>query len=190
MSLLRRKTDYGRVLPTHRWQGRSRLRRLWDALKWWLATALLVGVLWYFLGGTQRIGPEQLPPPSSAEMIQPPFTRCGRGRAANCVVDGDTIMVGQRTIRVIGIDAPEIHPPRCPDEAAKGEAAANELLRLANQAPLTLAGPQPPVRDEYGRELRHLLRARADGTVQSLADDLVAGQFVRPYLRGPRDPWC
>lgn len=176
------------VLPAHQWRGESRLRRLWNALRWWLATALLVGALWYFLG-TSRIGPDKLRD-GPQEVLKGPFTRCDKGRSLTCVVDGDTIMIGQRTVRVIGIDAPEIHPPRCPDEAAKGEAATQQLLALMNQGPVTLAGPTPPVRDEYGRELRHLLRARADGSVQSLADDLVTSGHVRPYLRGPRDPWC
>lgn len=176
------------VLPTRQWRGESRLRRLWNALRWWLATALLVAALWYFWGST-RIAPEHLPD-GPQQVLKGPFTRCGRGRSVTCVVDGDTIMIGQRTVRVIGIDAPEIHPPRCPDEGAKGEAAARHLLALMNQGPVTLAGPTPPVHDEYGRELHHLLRARSDGSVQSLADDLVASKLVRPYLRGPRDPWC
>lgn len=118
------------------------------------------------------------------------FVRCGQRGSANCVPDGDTIIMGPRRIRIIGIDAPELHPSRCPAEAQRGEAAANQLLALVNQGPFTLAGPNPPVRDEYGRELHHLLRARSDGSVQSLADDLVATGTVRPYLRGPRDPWC
>jgi len=99
-------------------------------------------------------------------------------------------MIGQRTIRVIGIDAPEIHPARCAEEARLGEAAAQRLLELVNQGPFTLAGPEPVVHDEYGRELRHLLRARPDGLVQSLADDMVASGTARAYLRGPRVPWC
>lgn len=186
--LRRRRPDYGKVLPGHRWRGEGRGRRLWNAVKWWLGAALLIGLCWHFLG-SQRIAPEQLPA-SGGEVIQGPFVRCGKGRAAGCVADGDTILIGKRTIRIIGIDAPELHPARCPAEAAKGEAAAELLLKLVNQGPFTLAGPQPVVHDEYGRELRHLLRARPDGTVQSIADDLVASGLVRAYLRGPRDPWC
>jgi endonuclease YncB( thermonuclease family) len=116
--------------------------------------------------------------------------RCGQGRAAGCVPDGDTLIIGTRKIRIIGIDAPELHPSRCPAEAEQGEAAAQALLMLVNQGPFTLAGPSPVVRDEYGRELRHLLRVRPDGSVQSIADDLVATGTVRPYLHGTRDPWC
>ena len=188
MAWPRRNNGYGKVLPTRRWQGRSRGARLWAALKWWLGAAVLVGAAWYFLTDN-RIGPTTMPAGPSQE-VRGPFVRCGQGRAAGCVVDGDTIIIGNRTIRLIGIDAPEIHPARCPEEARLGEAATIELLRLVNQGPFTLAGPEPAVHDEYGRELRHLLRARPDGSVQSIADDLVATGAVRPYLRGPRVPWC
>ena len=184
--MLRRRSSP--VLPDHRWRGDSRLRRLWNALRWWLGAAVLVTAMWYVIG-QQRIGPAAIPP-GPHEVLAGPFTRCGKGRAVSCVIDGDTIMVGQRTIRVIGIDAPEVHPARCPAEAQQGEAATLLLVTLLNQGPVTLAGPSPPVHDEYGRELKHLLRAGPDGSVQSLADDLVASKLVRPYLRGPRDPWC
>ncbi len=188
MAWPRRRNDFGRVLPTSRWQGQSRWRRLWAALKWWLGAALLVALCWYFLADT-RIGPETMPEGPS-EQVRGPFVRCGKGRAAGCVIDGDTLQIGNRTIRVIGIDAPEIHPSRCAEEARLGEAAAQRLLELVNQGPFTLAGPDPVVHDEYGRELRHLLRARPDGSVQSLADDMVASGTARAYLRGPRVPWC
>lgn len=186
--MLRRRPSPRPVLAAYRWSGQSRWLRFWNALRWWLGAAMLLGAMWYVMS-QQRIAPPTTPD-ASQEVLKGPFTRCGRGRAMTCVVDGDTIMSGQRTIRVIGIDAPEIHPPRCPAEAQQGEAAAQMLLTLMNQGPVALAGPAPPVHDEYGRELRHLLRARADGSVQSIADDLVRSGLARPYLRGARDPWC
>ena len=189
MAWPRRSSTTRPVLPAHRWQGLTRGQRFWRASKPWLGTALLVGLAWYFFGGPQRIAPETVPA-GPIEVIAGPFTRCGKGRAVNCVIDGDTIMLGQLTIRVIGIDAPEVHPARCADEARLGEAATVRLLALVNAGPLMLAGPTPPVHDEYGRELHHLLRARADGTVQSIADDMVASGTARAYLRGSRAPWC
>lgn len=188
MAWPRRRPGYGRVLPTHRWQGQSRWVRFRNGLKWWLGAALLSGLCWYFLTDT-RIGPTELPIGPS-EQVNDTFVRCGQRGSSNCVPDGDTILLGRRRIRIIGIDAPELHPSRCLAEAQQGEKAANQLLKLVNQGPFTLAGPSPAGFDEYGRELKHLLRARPDGTVQSLADDLVASGLVRPYLRGPRDPWC
>ena len=184
----RSRSDYGRVLPTHQWQGLTRGQRFWRALRPWLAVAVIALLSWFLLG-PQRIGPEEMPT-GPAEVITGPFTRCGQGRSPNCVPDGDTIRIGSRSIRIIGIDAPELHPARCEAEAKLGEAAAQQLLALVNQGPFTLAGPTPPVHDDYGRELRHLLRARPDHSVQSIADEMVASGKARAYLRGPRDPWC
>ncbi len=189
MPWFRRRSDYGRVLPRHQWQGVSRSRRAWNALKWWLGAMLIAGLAWYYLGAVGRIGPPTMPPGPS-ERIDAKFTRCGPQRAENCVVDGDTIKLGARAVRIIGIDAPEIHPARCPDEQAKGDASVELLLAMVNAGPFTLAGPYPPVHDQFGRELRHLLRARADGSVQSIADDMVAAGLARPYLNGSRNPWC
>lgn len=186
MAWPRRRSGYGRVLPTHRWQGLSRTRRLWNALRWWLGAALLVALSWYFLG--QNPPPE--PPRADSERIAQRFVVCGQGGSSACAPDGDTIIVGARHIRIIGIDAPELHPARCPAEQAQGEAARTTLLALLNQAPFFLTGPVPTVRDEYGRELHNLVRVRPDGTVQSIADEMIAAKLARPYLRGPRYPWC
>ena len=41
------------------------------------------------------------------------FTRCGPGRGHACVIDGDTIKLGDRKIRIIGIDTPEVDA-QCP----------------------------------------------------------------------------
>src|SRR5215207_7765118 len=57
------------------------------------------------------------------ERVSESFTRCGPGRGHACVVDGDTFKLGTRKVRIIGIDAPETHPPQCAREAALGEAA-------------------------------------------------------------------
>jgi hypothetical protein len=70
---VRRRADYGRVLPLHQWQGISRRRRIWNALRWWLGAALVAGIAWYWLGGAQRIGPASMPPGPS-ERIDAKFT--------------------------------------------------------------------------------------------------------------------
>lgn len=185
MSWPRRRSSYGRILPTHRWQGLTRWQRFRQTLRPWLYTAALV--LACTLLARRWAAPA---PPQSVELITGVFTRCGPGAATNCVIDGDTINVGTRRIRVQGIDAPELHPPRCPEEQDLGEQAAERLLALIRQGPFTLTGADPVARDEYGRELRVLSRNRPDGSVQSFADDMVASGTVRRYERGPRQPWC
>ena len=100
-----------------------------------IALLALVGAL---------LDPSILPPigPTAGrpERINASFTRCGQGRSMACVVDGDTIRLGRRRVRLIGIDAPEIAGAQCPAERALGERAANRLLALVNQGEFDLVG--------------------------------------------------
>ena len=45
-------------------------------------------------------------------------------------------------------------------------------------------------RDYYGRDLRALSRTLPDGSVQSIAEDMLASGQVRRYLGGLRGGWC
>lgn len=121
---------------------------------------------------------------TAPERVAEHFTRCGRGRGHACVVDGDTFKLGDRKIRIIGIDAPETHPARCAEEAAKGEAATARLQALLNEGPFEMIGSRADLTDRYGRDLRTIVR---DG--QSIADQLREEGLVRRYL-GYRMPWC
>lgn len=70
------------------------------------------------------------------------------------VIDGDTIALGSEHIRLLDIDAPETHSPRCAAELAKGREATDYLRRLvagAGGAAIERAGL-----DKYGRTLAHL----------------------------------
>lgn len=124
------------------------------------------------------------------EKVTGSFARCGPGDGANCVIDGDTFKLGERKIRLIGVDAPETRPARCPAEAQQGEAATAELQRLLNEGPFVMTGRIDRPVDRYGRELRTVTRARADGSTQSVAADLIASGKVRRYLGGLRHSWC
>ena len=185
-----RPEDYGQVLPARRWQGLTRwqsFRRGLIAWRPWLLLAVLLG-LWFTLD------PALVEPPaflsSDPETISSSFIRCGLGRGANCVVDGDTLKLGERKIRIIGVDAPETHPSRCAEEARLGEAATAELQRLLNQGPFTMTGRIDDLQDFYGRDLRAITRLRPDGPTQSIAQDLMASGTVRRYLGGLRGGWC
>lgn len=46
------------------------------------------------------------------------------------LVDGDTVALGSERIRVLGIDAPESHEPRCQNELAAGLRAKERLGQL------------------------------------------------------------
>jgi len=123
------------------------------------------------------------------ERVEHTFTRCGRGHSFACVVDGDTIRLGQRRIRVIGIDAPEVKA-RCPEEARLAEAATAELQRLLNLGPFEMVARLDDPTDRWGRELRALRRTGPDGAEVSLAARMRDGGFARRYLGGIRQGWC
>jgi len=180
--------DYGKVLPTSRWRGsRSGRRSRWSAWKPWLWLVLLL-TGWWLLNHYVLKEP---PLKGTPQQVALEFHRCGKGGGPNCVVDGDTFIMGQRHIRITGIDAPEIGTKaRCPKEAALAEVAANELLRLLRQGPFTMQSAQDGLRDDYGRELMSVTRVGANGAVQDIARDLIASNVVRRYDYGARGTWC
>lgn len=81
------------------------------------------------------------------------FPICGSARRVTCVVDGDTFWLDSVKIRVADIDAPELRPPCCETERARGESAKYRLQELLNSGAFSLVSG---VRDEdrYGRKLR------------------------------------
>lgn len=186
-----RRDDYGKVLPTRRWQGAARppwWKRWFYAWRYWLLAALVIGAMVWFNREVPN-PPELLNGPG--QQIYPPFTLCSARKGRTCVVDGDTIIVGERHIRIIGIDAPETHEPHCVAEAQKGAAATRELLRLMNQGPVTIQGREQGLHDEYGRELMSVYRIRSDGSVQLLGDDMVASGHAHRFTIGmSRGGWC
>ena len=75
----------------------------------WFAPLLLIGGA---LLDPSLIAP--FGPLAATERVSATFTPCGPGRGSACVIDGDTFKLGDRKIRIIGIDAPELASPRCP----------------------------------------------------------------------------
>ena len=118
------------------------------------------------------------PPPARS------FALCHIGGGTNCVVDGDTIWMDGVKIRVADIDAPETHPPRCPQEADLGNRATERLYELVNQGPFTAETMGGRDEDRYGRKLRVLMR-----NGQSLGGVLVAEGLAQSW-DGARHPWC
>ena len=148
-------------------------------------SVLLIALL-AFLGAL--LDPAIIPPlgpiAMRPERIEAQFTRCGRGRSMACVVDGDTFRLGQRRVRLVGIDAPELKGARCAAERALGERAADRLLALVNGGGFDLVGHRFHDRDTHGRDLR--LAQRGD---VSFGDVLVDEGLARRYL-GMKEEWC
>jgi micrococcal nuclease len=98
------------------------------------------------------------------------------------VIDGDSIVVRGNTIRIMGLDAPELHGA-CPAEIALAQRARARLQML-------LAGPytiERHGRDRYGRTLARVLDARG----RDVAAVLISEGLARAYDgRGPRGGWC
>jgi endonuclease YncB( thermonuclease family) len=112
----------------------------------------------------------------------PYFGHCPSG-GRNCVVSGDTFDLGGETIRIAGIEAPQLLAARCPAEQRLGQAAAHRLRELLNSGPLTLASAGG-LTARSGPALRI---AMVDG--KDVARTLVAEGHAVAYDSGIR-PWC
>ena len=147
----------------------------------------MLGALWV------GYDPAVVEPPSflstEPERVTEPFTRCGIGRGHACVIDGDTFKLGQRRVRIIGIDAPETHPARCPEEARLGEAATAKLQGLLNQGAFEMVAPLYGDHDKYGRDLRVVQRQLPDGALQSIAEEMRTSGLAHRYT-GFKTAWC
>lgn len=112
------------------------------------------------------------------------FALCGPQRQRDCVIDGDTVRLGDERIRLEDINAPETHRPACPAERELGQRATQRLLALMNAGPFTVVDDGGRDRDRYDRQLRRLER---DG--RSLGATLVDEGLARPWS-GRRRSWC
>ena len=179
------------VLPARQWRGETRRGVLARVLRAWRPW-LIAGLILLAASQWSRLFPRLFPPPPPAvvEQVDKTFVRCGQAHGDACVVEGDTFHIGARRIRVQGIDAPELHPPRCAEEARLGEAAAAALLAQLNARPSTMTSDSAHAFDEYGRELRRVTRTGPDGKPVSIGDALVAAGLAREFLHGQRGVWC
>ncbi|MEJ6847531.1 thermonuclease family protein [Sinorhizobium fredii] len=97
--------------------------------------------------------------------------------AANVnLVDGDTIKIGRKTIRIVEIDTPETYKPRCEAELVKGLAAKQRLRQLLDAGNVTY---EPTGTDRYRRTLAHVF---ADGV--NVGSVLIAEGYALPYRPG------
>ena len=186
-----RPEDYGHVLSTQTWQGKPERRgglliRFWRAIRWWLGV-IVIAVLWVLYRNAIAFDP-----PAFLEgqpvAVGGTFTRCGTGRGPLCVVDGDTLKLSQRTIRIVGIDAPETRA-QCPAEALGAERASAVLQRWVNAAPFELVPRLDRPTDKYGRELMTARRV-VRGRPETAAEVLIEAGVARPYMGEARRSWC
>ena len=181
---------WGRVLPAEQWSGEPAraniLVRFWRAIRWWLALIVLAMVWVLYRNAIAYDPPAFLEGDSIA--VSGTFTRCGASRGPLCVVDGDTLKLQQRTIRIVGIDAPETRA-QCPAEALGAERATAVLQRWVNAAPFELVPRLDSPTDKYGRELM-TARRMVRGRNETAAEVLIEAGVARPYLGDARAGWC
>ncbi|QZH74004.1 MAG: thermonuclease family protein [Erythrobacter sp.] len=116
----------------------------------------------------------RLPDRSEWSPVERQFALCGSGSGGTaCVIDGDTLAIGSRRIRLTGYDAPEIEGA-CDAERRLAQVAREELAAWLNLGTFELYGGAEPPRDDYGRELR---AARRGG--EELADTMVERELAR-----------
>jgi endonuclease YncB( thermonuclease family) len=98
------------------------------------------------------------------------------------VIDGDTIAAQGVTIRVIGLDAPEMRG-QCPAEMRLARIAKARMQQLlAGGARIERRG-----RDRYGRALAVVRDSRG----RDVAQVMIGEGLARPYHgRGRRAGWC
>ena len=136
-----------------------------------------------------------------AALVLKPLLERGEpvGADAVAVVDGDTIRARGKTIRLVGVDTPEVGShARCDHERALAARATARLRQLVAQEDLDLRlvpcacprGTEGTHSCNYGRACGVL---RAGG--RDVADILIAERPARPYPCGrascpPRSDWC
>ena len=135
---------------------------------------LLVLSWWLNRPSAPSVGPER---------VSQRFARCGAGSGFACVVDGDSFRLGERRIRIRGIDAPE-REGACAAETALAERSAARLTELLGAGPFIMTVVGNDQRDQYGRELRVLTR-----NGRSIGDAMVDAGLAHDY-RGRKASWC
>jgi micrococcal nuclease len=146
----------------------------------WLIPILLVG--------GALLDPSLIPPvgplAAAPERVSSSFTACGPGRGSACVVDGDTFKLGDRKIRITGIDAPELLAAQCPGEEVLARKSADRLLNLLNQGEFDMIAHRLQRRDRHGRDLMVIER-----NGQSIGSTLIDEGLAHRYL-GSKRSWC
>ena len=111
------------------------------------------------------------------------FGLCSEGGLTNCVASGDSFYLGGKTVRVAGIEAPQLYGAACPKEADRGRKSAAHLQGLLNSGELEMTKVGQDL-DRYGLLFRNVA---IDG--KDVCRTLVASGLARDI--GNLTPsWC
>lgn len=119
------------------------------------------------------------------ERVDTRFSLCKDRSSNGCVIDGDTIMIGQRKVRLTGYNAPEM-TGECPAESALAIQSRGALQSWLNQGAFEMSDGNDPPYDQYGRELRSLKRGN-----EWLSEVMIARKLAQESGWGfTRGGWC
>lgn len=162
-----------------------RLRRITNRLLSFAVTLLLVAV-GLLVSADKTTAPSSAATPTPAPVTENSTTTAPASTnptfyAVDVVVDGDTLKVtidGKRqTIRVIGIDTPEVVDPRKTVQCF-GKEASDQAKSLLTGGKVTLTpDPTQSDRDKYGRLLRYI--GLEDGS--DFGRRMIADGFAHEY---------
>jgi micrococcal nuclease len=92
------------------------------------------------------------------------------------IIDGDTFALGMERFRILNIDTPETHSPRCEKELARGLKAKERLAELLRAGRIEV---ERDGQDRYGRTL-----ARVSAGGRDVGDVLIREGLAQPWREG------
>lgn len=98
--------------------------------------------------------------PGSGKPVEKPATSsglvfglCSEGGLTNCVASGDSFYLGGKTVRIAGIEAPQLYGAACPRESSLGRQSAAKLQQMLNSGEIQMSRVGQNL-DRYGLLLR------------------------------------
>ena len=111
------------------------------------------------------------------------FGLCSQGGLTNCVQSGDSFYLKGKTVRIAGIEAPQLYGAACPKEAKLGEQSARRLQQILNSGELELTRTGQDL-DRFGLLLRNV---SVNGA--SVAQQMVDARLARE-IGDTTGSWC
>ena len=111
------------------------------------------------------------------------FGLCSQGGVTNCVQSGDSFYLKGKTVRIAGIEAPQLYGAACPKESELGQASAVKLQQILNSGELEMTRTGQDL-DRYGLLLRNV---SVDG--RSVGEEMVSARLARE-IGDTTSNWC